>query len=193
MTMLSRLETLRLILSNLPDGDVVVFANGFISREGCSIHDDEKHFYMLGSMGLAGAIGLGVALACPQTGVVVIDGDGNLLMGLAVMPMIGAWKPARLLHVVLDNGTYGSTGSQPTLSSTTDFPAVAKASGYPTVLSVAGKDAVLRGLKTSRNRPGPVMLHIRVSALEPKPPPPRVVHQAQHIATRFAAVLRGDR
>ena len=100
------------VLSRLDD-ELVVAANGSLSRETfAAAADRPRTFLIIGSMGLAGAIGLGLALVAPAEGVVVIDGDGNVLMGLGVLPMVAERAPARFLHVVLDNESYASTGGR---------------------------------------------------------------------------------
>lgn len=186
--MLSRRNATALVLDALAEDHAVVFANGFISREGCAHHDLDRHFYMIGSMGLAAAIGLGVALAGMSARVVVVDGDGNLLMGLGVLPMVGAWQPPHFLHVVLDNGTYGSTGSQPTIASSIDFVEAARASGYREACSVENEAGFVRCLARYRTLVGPVLLHVRISAQEPDAAP-RVPQEPDVIARRFSSWL----
>ena len=95
----------------------VVHANGFICRESFNVKDRKENFYMIGSMGLASSIGLGVALAKPDKKTIIIDGDGNVLMAMGVLAMIAASAPKNLLHVCIDNEVYESTGSQSSLSS----------------------------------------------------------------------------
>lgn len=187
--MLLRREAIALVLEQLTERDAVVLANGYIAREGGACRDRESNFYMIGSMGLAASIGLGVALGSPGARVIVLDGDGNLLMGLGVLPMVGAWQPRHFVHVVLDNGTYGSTGSQPTLAASTDFAGIARASGYVEATSVASASALAQALARVREREGPVLIHVRVSAAEGAAAP-RVPHEPEVIARRFAAALR---
>src|SRR5262249_56308953 len=89
----------------------VIHANGYICRESFSLGDRPQNFYMIGSMGLASAIGLGLVLARPRGHAVVFDGDGNLLMNLGILAQVGARRPAKLVHCVFDNEVYGSTGN----------------------------------------------------------------------------------
>mgnify|MGYP000675218840 FL=1 len=84
----------------------VVHANGFICRESFAQKDREANFYMIGSMGLASSIGLGVALCKPDKKVIIIDGDGNVLMAMGTLAMIAAEAPKNLIHVVIDNEVY---------------------------------------------------------------------------------------
>jgi sulfopyruvate decarboxylase subunit beta len=94
----------------------------------------DSALYMWGGMGLTHSIGLGIALAQPERNVIVLDGDGSLLMGLSGMATIGVERPRKLLHVVLDNAAWGNTGGQPTHTAQgVQLEEVAAACGYPTV------------------------------------------------------------
>jgi thiamine pyrophosphate-dependent acetolactate synthase large subunit-like protein len=177
------------VLELLSDGDLVVQANGHISRDGYSCRKEAQDFYMIGSMGLAGSIGLGIALAEPAARVVVLDGDGNLLMGLGVLPMVGAWQPRCFLHAVFDNGTYASTGGQLTVSPTVDLAGAALACGYRRAAAVNTEAALRETAAAFLGQPGPSLLHVRVSSDEP-PAQPRVDIEPPEIARRFAAAVR---
>ena len=103
---------------------------GYPSRELFSVKDRPENFYMLGSMGLASSIGLGLALARPERKVMVLDGDGSVLMNLGTLATIAHHAPRNYQLVILDNCCYGSTGSQPTCTALgTDLHALAKAAG----------------------------------------------------------------
>src|SRR4029453_5795511 len=108
---MSRLSALGIALKAVGD-DPVVHANGYICRESFSGADPPQSFYMIGSTGAASAIALGLALARPDRRPVVFDGDGNLLMNLGILAMIGGRQTPNLLHLVFDNEVYGSTGNQ---------------------------------------------------------------------------------
>ena len=109
--------------------ELVVHANGFISRESFNIEDRLGNFYMIGSMGLASSIALGVALNKPERRVVVFDGDGNVLMNLGSLAMISALQPRNFVHVVYDNEAYGSTGNQRTVSGQVPLDEIAREIG----------------------------------------------------------------
>ena len=94
----------------------IISANGFISRDLFEVCDKSSNFYMIGSMGLASSIGLGVALKNPRKSVFIFDGDGNILMNLGSLTTIASQKPKNLIHVVFDNSVHESTGGQPTNS-----------------------------------------------------------------------------
>ena len=106
---------------------------GFPSRELFSLSDKPSHFYMLGSMGMASSIGLGLALAQKKR-VYVIDGDGSLLMNLGSLVTIAHHAPPNYCLIVIDNKCYSSTGNQPTCTSgKTDLAGVARAAGIALV------------------------------------------------------------
>jgi sulfopyruvate decarboxylase subunit beta len=107
---------------------------GYPSRELYASKDRRENFYMLGSMGLASSIGLGLALALPGRRVIVLDGDGSVLMNLGTLATIANHAPDNYLLVILDNCCYGSTGSQPTCTSGgTDLAEMAGAAGVERV------------------------------------------------------------
>jgi phosphonopyruvate decarboxylase len=102
---------------------LVVATTGMISRELYAVRDRPGNFYMCGSMGCALPIGIGVALHTSRQ-VIVLDGDGAALMGLGALPVAKALRLNNLRHYILDNGTYASTGDQPTCSAVVDFAAL---------------------------------------------------------------------
>ncbi len=103
-------------ISQIEYDDQIISANGFISRDLFTTIDKASNFYMIGSMGLASSIGLGVALKNPKKKIFVFDGDGNILINLGSLTTIGSLKPKNLVHVIFDNSVHESTGSQPTNS-----------------------------------------------------------------------------
>ena len=117
-------------ITELLDDQLVVCANGLISREAFTIKDRDENFYMIGSMGMASSIGLGVALNKPSKKVIILEGDGNLLMNLGSLPMAGSLQPGNLLHIVLDNEVYASTGNQPTISNVIELEEMATSARY---------------------------------------------------------------
>lgn len=147
--------------------EVVVHANGHICRESFAVGDRPGNFYMIGSMGLAAAIGLGIAVARPARRVVVFDGDGNVLMALGTLAMVAAERPANFLHLVFDNGTYGSTGGQATVSRQVPLEQVARGCGYARAARVRDRDALVAALRDVQREPGPAFLLVEVSPEEP--------------------------
>ena len=161
-TIQSRARAIGAVLELLTDQPVII-CNGFPSREACKLADRPTHFYMIGSMGVAAAIGLGVALSKPAKKVVVLDGDGNVLMGMGTLATVGALKPKNFLHVVLDNEVYGSTGNQPTFSRVVRLDQVAKAAGYVHVERVREREDLVYELKQMLAKDGPSMLLVKVT------------------------------
>ena len=132
---MKRIEAIALAAEAAAAQKALLICNiGFTSRELFSVKDRPENFYMLGSMGLASSIGLGLALACAERKVMVLDGDGSVLMNLGTLATIAHYAPQNYLLVILDNGCYGSTGSQPTCTHLgTDLFALAKAAGVKKV------------------------------------------------------------
>lgn len=124
-----RREAIAEIMEHIDD-EIVVCNIGFPSRELYDIKDRERNFYMIESMGLASSIGLGLALAKPNEDVVVIDGDGSLLMNMGSLVTIFANNPRNLTWIVIDNGAYGSTGNQDTYAQFLDLVDVARGVGF---------------------------------------------------------------
>ena len=110
--------------------ELVICNIGFPSRELYEIDDRQRNFYMIGSMGLASSIGLGLALAKPYEDIVVIDGDGSLLMNMGSLVTVFANNPGNLTWIVIDNGAYGSTGNQDTYAQKLDLVEIAKSVGF---------------------------------------------------------------
>ena len=119
---------------------LVVCNIGLPSQELHMIDDNERNFYMLGTMGLASSIGLGLALAQDKK-VVVIDGDGSVLTNLGTLPTIANNVADNYVLLIVDNGSYGSTGDQPTYAGMkTSLTEVARACGCENVVECSGAD-----------------------------------------------------
>ena len=189
---ISRFEALRAAVSALTS-EPVVHANGYVCRESFAVKDRIENFYMIGSMGMASSIGLGVALAAPSHPTVIFDGDGNLLMSLGILPMIGGGpvmgraRPGNLVHVVFDNALYGSTGSQASPSRTVGLHHIARAAGYERSTAVAGADELHAAVTTAVAGGGPSFILARVTGEEQ--PAPRIPYSPEEIRDRFRSYL----
>jgi phosphonopyruvate decarboxylase len=170
----------------------VVSTTGYISRELSLLGPCDHHFYMQGSMGFALAVALGVALVQPERPLLVLDGDGALLMRLGSLATAGAQGPRGLLHVVLDNGTYGSTGAQPTVSGGVDLPAIALACGYRGAASCAGREGLAEAVRWARAfvGEGPALLRVSIDPRE-EAARERPERAPDEIADAFRGVLSG--
>lgn len=178
------LDALRAAVGELGDA-LAVSCNGFVSRELYRLRDRPENLYLLGSMGLAAPVAMGIALSRPGRRVVVFDGDGNALMGLGGMANIGAAAPRNLLHVILDNGVYASTGAQGTVSRRVPLEEVARACGYARACRVRDEESLRRAW---REEGGPACIVVEV---EPSDGAglPRVGIPPPELARRFREVL----
>lgn len=188
--LMSRSHAISVVLDLLTD-ELVIVCNGFPSREAYTHRDRPEHFYMIGSMGAAPAIGLGVALAQPRRKVVVFDGDGNVLMSMGTLATVGALQPKNLIHIVFDNEVYGSTGNQPTLSRAVHLDAVASATGYRHVARVREKAALVATAKGMLTSEGPSFLLVKVS--QEAHEPARVEIEPSAMTERFRQAAMGKR
>ncbi len=134
-----RSEILKEIAPILRD-HLVICNIGIPSQELHAIDDQPSNFYMLGTMGLASSIGLGLALVQKKP-VIVIDGDGSVLTNLGTLPTIGNNVADNYVLMIIDNGSYGSTGDQPTYTGRkTDLAGMARAAGCENVVEVQDVD-----------------------------------------------------
>ena len=131
----SRHEVLKELVACTDETETVLIAStGFGGRELYAIDDRPNQLYMVGSMGCAASLGLGLSLVRPDKKIIVIDGDGAALMRLGNLATVAAYAGNNYYHLLLDNHVHESTGGQATVSSAVDFPAVAAACGYQSVL-----------------------------------------------------------
>ena len=148
-------------LEHIEFDDRIVSANGFISRDLFTVNDTKPIFYMIGSMGLASSIGLGVALKSTKKKIFVFDGDGNILMNLGSLITIGIIKPKNLVHVIFDNSSHESTGGQPTATNKIQLSKIAKSANYK-VFQVKTKNQLVRVLQKIKLIPGPIMIIVKI-------------------------------
>jgi phosphonopyruvate decarboxylase len=163
----------------------VIHANGFICRESFSLGDRPENFYMIGSMGLASAIGLGLTLAHENTATVVFDGDGNLLMNLGILPLVAARAPRRFVHVVFDNEVYGSTGNQRTISGEVRLDRLAEAAGYRSVAAVTSAADITEAVGAALASDGPHFVLVKVTPEGVEAP--RIPYTPNELRDRFRA------
>jgi len=128
-----RIDALQAIYPDLEDC-IVVTIMGAVAAELYSLGHRPNFFYLEHAMGLASSMGLGIALSMPEHQVVVLDGDGSLLMNLGTLSTMARYKPGNLLHIVFDNESLLSVGGFPTATSSgTNLADIARASGVPCV------------------------------------------------------------
>jgi len=163
MSALRRREVVKALLAER--GDLLVVAGlGSTSWDCTAAGDHPLTFPMWGAMGLAAMTGLGLALAQPGRRVLVITGDGEMLMGLGSLATIGVQRPANLSVVVVDNERYGETGMQHTHTAHgVDLAGVARAAGFATAVLVRESSAIEALRRTVHREPGPHFAQVKVA------------------------------
>jgi phosphonopyruvate decarboxylase len=156
-----RVEVLERLLSIAPPDAPIVATTGKTGRELFTLEDREQHFYLVGAMGCASAVGFGVALHT-DVPVIVLDGDGAALMKLGNMATIGVHAPPNLVHVLLDNGVHDSTGGQRTASAGIGLAELAIACGYRRAVSCDSLADFEQAMHVAVAADGPQLVHIRI-------------------------------
>ncbi len=164
---LTRERAIEIILGEISSDEPVVSSTGMISREVYECRDNNKQghgqdFLTVGSMGHCSQIALGVAMMNQSKKVYCIDGDGAVIMHMGSLAIVGQYKGANLIHIVVNNGKHDSVGGQPTVGFDIDIPAVAKACGYQHAVSVNTEDGILQEMAKSREQEGVVLLEVCV-------------------------------
>ncbi|MSR15242.1 MAG: phosphonopyruvate decarboxylase [Gammaproteobacteria bacterium] len=159
----SRAHVLERIVALTQTGNWIVIAStGFTGRELYALADRPNHLYMVGSMGCASSLGLGLAMARTDLRVLVIDGDGAALMRMGNFSTVGTYAGSNFFHLVLDNEAHDSTGAQATVAANVEFAEIARACGYGQVARGDTVQAVVRFLAIE-NSPGPRFLHLKIT------------------------------
>jgi phosphonopyruvate decarboxylase len=185
----SRAQALRRIVEATPeDSSLVIATTGYTGRELSAIADRPNQLYVVGSMGCASSLALGVSLARDSVRVVVVDGDGAALMRMGNFATLGTYGGDRLVHVVLDNESHESTGGQPTVSSGISFAGVAAACGYG--LALEGEEiGLLDQLFAAEGVLGPRFAALKIRPDSDKEPPrPRL--SPESVCARFSEHVR---
>lgn len=186
---LSTREAIGLVAKRLTD-ELVIGTTGFTCRDLQAFGDRPQNFYMIGSMGLAASMGLGLALCKPRARVVVFDGDGAALMGLGSMPAIGSLAPQNLIHIVFDNEAFASTGKQPTYSCSVSLDALASAAGYRQVARAVSAAELEREWERLRGGAGPAFLLVKCRP-DSGAPAERIKLEPEAITDRFREAVNG--
>ena len=168
---LTREQALGVVVEQSAENDTVLIGTtGYTGRELFAIADRANQLYMVGSMGCASSLGLGLSLALPNWRVVVLDGDGAALMRMGNIATVGAYGGNNFRHLLMDNAMHESTGGQSTVSSNVQFASIARACGYR-VASEGVEEADLRGLMQETSGPALLHFHIRAGVPENLPRP----------------------
>lgn len=165
---LVRESAIKKIIECIPSECLVTSTTGKISRElyeNRELNGDshEKDFLTVGSMGHASSIALGQALAHKDKRIVCIDGDGAVIMHMGAMATIGAYQPANLLHIVLDNSAHETVGGIPTVSQKIDFVSMAKSVGYEEAYEVENLNTLESVLKESIKKDKLIFIRVLVA------------------------------
>ena len=163
-----RADALQAIYPDIEDA-IVVTIMGAVAVELYMLGHKENFFYLEHAMGLASSMGLGLALSLPEQRVVVIDGDGSLLMNLGTLSTMARYKPGNLLHIVFDNESLLSVGGFPTATATgTDLAGIARASGIPNVVEATTVERFQTGVRQALASTTLTTIVAKVEAIGPK-------------------------
>jgi thiamine pyrophosphate-dependent acetolactate synthase large subunit-like protein len=183
---MTRLDATRHLAETIGN-DPVVASLGHPAYDLFATGDRDTYFYTWGSMGLASSIGLGLAMAQPDRRIVVLDGDGSLLMNLGALATIGWVKPKNLVVVVWDNGLYGTTGGQDTATAHgTDLDAAARAMGIAATATVRTPAEFERAMARTAAEAGPWVIVAKVEESAPTMKPPQ---DCTFIKQRFMSAI----
>lgn len=188
---LERREVVRRILKDRDDS-LVVTGLGAPTWDCAAVEDHPNNFYLWGGMGGAAMVGLGLAMAQPQRRVLVITGDGELLMGLGSLATIGVQQPKNLAIIVIDNEHYGETGMQRSHTAFgVDLVNIAAATGFRATHNIYTQPELAELIPTIYKVSGPTFTNIKVTSdLVATALPPR---DGTFIKYRFRQAVLGDK
>jgi len=166
---MQRARCLEMIYPELED-KLVVTIMGACAQELYDLGDRDNYFYLQHAMGLASSIGLGLAMHLPHERVIVLDGDGSVLMNLGTFATLARYRPRNLVHIVFDNGSLLSTGgfTSHTTSGVTDLAAIARGAGIEHVASVDSAVAFGEAFVEALERDALSVIVAKVDAVGPE-------------------------
>lgn len=158
-----RIEVLKKA-NDIKDNNTVLLATtGKTGRELYEVEDARNNLYMVGSMGCISSFGLGIALANKRKDIIAIDGDGSLLMRMGTLATNAYYSPENMLHIVLDNNSYDSTGGQLTVSQNVNFVEIAASAGYPISIYAHDVNELGEYINCWKKNKGLTFLYIKIS------------------------------
>jgi thiamine pyrophosphate-dependent acetolactate synthase large subunit-like protein len=173
MSKLSRASASKLLLAQVTDQPILGGIGG-PTYDLYGAGDRDRNIYTWGSMGMISSMGLGLALARPDLRVIVLDGDGSILMNLGSLATIARQAPPNLVHIVWDDEAYETTGRQPTHTAAgTDLAGIAKAAGIPQAVTVTDEAAFSAAVDHALAEPGPWFIVTKVLQEKGTARPPR--------------------
>jgi phosphonopyruvate decarboxylase len=159
----TRYQALTVIHACMDARTVQLATTGKTGRELFEIDDADNNLYMVGSMGCISSFGLGLALTQPNKDIVVLDGDGSLLMRMGSLATNGYYNPPNMIHILLDNHAHESTGGQSTVSPYISFVDIAASCGYSNALQVHSLEQLEASLKEWKQSKGLTFLYMKIS------------------------------
>ncbi len=165
---MGRADLTRRLVARLKHEEAVIGGIGYANFDLWGAGHRPQNFYMLGSMGLAVPIALGVAIAQPQRRVVALEGDGSILMQLGALATVAGRRPANLIIVIWDNGAYQITGGQPTAAAeVADLVAIARGSGIAQSAWAADEGDFEEMIARALAEDGPWLIGCRIDNAKP--------------------------
>jgi thiamine pyrophosphate-dependent acetolactate synthase large subunit-like protein len=184
---MTRLEATRVVVRAVDDVTPIIASLGHPAYDLFAVEDRSANFYTWGSMGLASSIGLGLAMTRPELPVVVLDGDGSLLMNLGSLATIAWCRPSKLVLIVWDNESYATTGGQDTATKYgADLASTAKALGVTQAVVVREVPELAAALAQTKVDAGPWVIVAKVTESAPAAKPPL---DCVFIKQRFMAAI----
>ena len=179
---MNRFDITKRMVALLRHDEAVVGGIGYTNFDLWAAGRRPQNFYMLGSMGLAVPIGLGVALAQPTRKVIALEGDGSILMQLGSLATVAARAQPNLIVLIMDNGAYQITGGQPTLTEQgADIVAIARGCGLAQSVWAADESAFEELISLALKEDGPWLIGCRIDSAKPadttERDPPRIKDQ----------------
>jgi len=159
----SRLQVLGKVIQYKDGKTVLVASTGKCGRELFELDDSPHNLYMIGSMGCASSIGLGISMVRPDTRVIILDGDGALLMRMGSLATNGYYRPRNLFHILLDNRSHDSTGGQDTVSGNVGWCRIAHEAGYVRAVRVNDTEEIGGYIAQWKKDPVLTFLHVEVA------------------------------
>lgn len=189
--MINRLEATRYLVAQLSDEPIIASCGNPAFDLFAADEKRKANFYMWNSMGMASSLGLGLAMARPDKKVIVLDGDGAILMNLNSLTTEASKAPINLVHIVWDNGQYQITGGQPThTGGKAHIEAIARGAGFKQALTVTTFAAFKAAFSETLSQPGPWIL---VAKTDSSPAPGRPPKNPVYIKHRFMEALTEQR
>jgi sulfopyruvate decarboxylase subunit beta len=158
--MMNRIELLEVLARHITDQ--IVVATYSTATDWLALNDRPLNYFSFGAMGLASSHGLGLALARPERRVIVLDGDGSLLMNLGTLVTVAAVAPRNFTHLVFQNGSYEANGGHPIPNAETDFEGLARCAGIRSCSTIADLSVFAAKVDALLGDEGPVFACLKV-------------------------------